>query len=199
MKQIKFYILICCFLLIFSAIHSKEKADTVNTYYNEPLEVYLQDYTEGEWSSHGVTIKVITRAKPDVSNGGGFFISFDSGGTYTSLRGASPGGFYYTVNKEGTNNIKIMLKNSSGGKRYSESVRIKIDTTPPTVSIMDGAVFSADERPCIGFYDTGSGIDKAYLNGEEITDGMQIFIAGSYALTVTDKAGNIKEISFQIG
>lgn len=79
----------------------------------------------------------------------------------------------------------------------AKSIKFRIDTVKPTIKgAANGRTYKTTRT--ITFSDKGSGIQKATLNGKGIKSGTKITKKGSYTLSVTDKAGNVKTIKFKI-
>lgn len=78
------------------------------------------------------------------------------------------------------------------GATYS----VKLDTTAPAVSgVKNGATYKHKVK--VSFADI-SGIKSAKLNGKTIKSGKTIKAAGAYTLTVTDKHGNTRTVTFRV-
>lgn len=91
----------------------------------------------------------------------------------------------------------VMLEDINGS-RYSKVVKVnQIDNVKPTVTgVKNKKTYKKAVK--IKFYDKGSGIKSAKLNGKTIKSGKKVSKAGTYKLVVTDKAGNKTSIKFYI-
>jgi hypothetical protein len=123
-----------------------------------------------------------------------------SSGLYTGAKDAyilqlEGDSYSFTVKKNGAYTI---LVSDNYGNYYSTVVKINgVDDKAPAVSgVKDGKVYK--KAVTIRFSDQKSGIKKAVLNGKAIKSGTKVSKNGKYTLKVTDNAGNVKTIKFQL-
>ncbi len=98
---------------------------------------------------------------------------------------------------------KIVATNKDGKRTTKQITITNIDKVAPIVEkISNNQVYTREVTPMIRDNEAGSGIDTIKLtkNGQEIayTSGDKIQGKGKYKLEVTDKAGNITSIEFEI-
>ena len=96
------------------------------------------------------------------------------------------------LEKDGVYNITIKDNNgNTAGKTFT------IDSTNPTVIGLDGNKV-LDKKTTLYFVDNGSGIGKVIINGKEYGEISEYTFleSGNYNVTVFDKVGNQKSVSF---
>ncbi|MBO5372783.1 MAG: hypothetical protein J6A75_08690 [Lachnospiraceae bacterium] len=120
---------------------------------------------------------------------------YDGGDDNVQFINIANNSYSFKVIKNGQ--YTIMLMDTEGG-RYSVVVSVKeIDTKKPTVKgVKNKKTYKKAVK--IKFYDNGSGIQSAKLNGKKIKSGKKVSKSGSYKLVVTDKAKNKTTIKFKI-
>lgn len=96
----------------------------------------------------------------------------------------------YTATKDGV--YKVNIKLASG---VTKAVKFTVDKTKPTTNIK---AKTYKKKVKVTFKDKGSGIKSATLNKKKIKSGKIVTKAGSYTLTLKDKAGNTKTIKFKV-
>lgn len=87
---------------------------------------------------------------------------------------------------------KLEAKLLNGKKK---AVKFTIDTTKPKTN-MKNKTYKKGVK--ITFSDRIAGMKSATLNGQKIKSGKKVNKPGSYKLVLTDKAGNIKKVSFKV-
>lgn len=121
--------------------------------------------------------------------------SYFGGKHNTVLLDGLGSGYSFTVKKNGKYTILIEAKD---GERYSVVINVQgIDTVKP---IIKGVKNNKNYKKSVSvkFFDKGSGIKSAKLNGKRIKSGKKIKKPGKYKLVVTDRAGNKNTIKFRI-
>lgn len=96
----------------------------------------------------------------------------------------------YTATKDGI--YKVDIKLASG---ITKTLKFTVDKTKPTTNIK---AKTYKKKVKVTFKDKGSGIKSATLNKKKIKSGKIVTKAGSYTLTLKDKAGNTKTIKFKL-
>jgi hypothetical protein len=101
----------------------------------------------------------------------------------------------FVVTSNGTYTIRIKDANN-----YYVLERIKISNIDKTLPSVTGVSNNKTYKSAVSikFKDSGSGIDKAYLNGAGIKNGTKVTKNGKYTLYVYDKAYYVKKITFTI-
>lgn len=111
---------------------------------------------------------------------------------HVEINGETTQSNYLFLSAEGVYNITSVDINGN-----SSRIKFRIDTTKPSVSgVKNGKTYK--KARIIRFADKGSGIKSAILNGQSIQTGKKISKKGTYTLTITDKAGNTKIVTFVI-
>lgn len=85
------------------------------------------------------------------------------------------------------------------GTSYSAFFKVKgiVDKKAPVVSgVKNGKIYRGSVK--ITFYDNGTGIKSAKLNGKTIESGHSVYFSGRYTLVVKDNAGNTTKVSFRV-
>ena len=85
------------------------------------------------------------------------------------------------------------------GTSYSAFFKVKgiVDKKAPVVSgVKNGKIYRGSVK--ITFYDNGTGIKSAKLNGKTIESGHSVYFRGRYTLVVKDNAGNTTKVSFRV-
>lgn len=96
----------------------------------------------------------------------------------------------YTATKDGA--YKVDIKLASG---VTKTLKFTVDKTKPTTNIK-AKTYKKSVK--ITFKDKGSGMKTATLNKKKIKSGKIVTKAGSYTLTLKDKAENTKTIKFKV-
>lgn len=156
------------------------------------------------WTNQDVTVHFSTIGAFPVSPAS-YEVSTDNGLTWskTGLTNATATGVDYKVTKEGTTNIQVRAQDPMGlptdpatdpGAKYT----VNIDKVKPVTNYAAVSSYSDTTAPKVTFSDAGSGLATATLDGASITSGTVAPTVGTHTLVVTDKIGNVTNVSFTV-
>lgn len=97
----------------------------------------------------------------------------------------------YQAKKDGK--YKLSIKMASG---VSRNLSFTVDKTKPKTNIKNKQTYKG--KVTVTCSDKTAGIKKITLNGKKIANNKVVSKKGSYKLQITDKAGNVKNVSFTI-